>query len=209
MYVPKHFDSSDTAWCHDLMRREGFALLVTVDEAGVPFASHLPILLDAERGPFGTLEAHVARANGQWRHFADGRPALCIFRGPHAYVSPAWYGEHPSVPTWNYVAVHASGVPAVIDDAARVRALLGRLVATYEGGRAAPWRLEPLADEYVERMMRGIVAFEIPIDRLAGKAKLGQNRSDGDRASVIDGLRAETDPLAHAVAGLMAERPPR
>ncbi len=209
MYVPKAFAGADTAWCHDLMRRESFALLVTVDEDGAPFASHLPVLLDAARGSLGTLEAHVARANPQWRHFADGKPVLCTFAGPHAYVSPAWYGVHPSVPTWNYVAVHAYGVPAVIDEPARVRALLGRLVQTYEGGRAEPWRMDSLAGEYLDGMLRGIVAFEIPIDRLEGKAKLSQNRPEGDQAGVVDGLRAGSDPLALAVADLMAGRPTR
>ena len=205
MYVPRHFDASDVAWCHALIRREPFAILVGVDEAGAPFATHLPVLLDEAPAPFGTLLGHVARPNPQWRLFAPDRPVLVVFPGPHAYVSPSWYEQHPAVPTWNYVAVHAYGVPRITEDPARVRAFLERLVGTFEDGRPAPWRMDDLSDTYLAGMMRGIVAFEIPIDRLEGKAKLSQNRGSADQARVRGALLAEGDPLARAVAELMAE----
>ena len=205
MYVPKHFDAADVAWCHALIRREPFAILVGVDESSAPFATHLPVLLDEAPAPLGTLLAHVARPNPQWRLFAPDRPVLVVFPGAHAYVSPSWYEQHPAVPTWNYVAVHAYGVPRVIDDAAQVRALLDRLVRTFEAGRPAPWRLDGLPADYVAGMIRGIVAFEIPIGRLEGKAKLSQNRSATDRARVRAALAAEGNLLSNAVAELMAE----
>ncbi len=209
MYVPEAFETSEPEWCHALIRAEGFATLVTVDAGGVPFATHAPLLLDERRGPLGTLLGHVARANPQWRVFTAGRPALAVFQGPHAYISPTWYEAHPSVPTWNYVAVHAYGVPAVLEDPARVTALLARLTRTYESGRPNPWTFESLTEEYVWRMIRAIVAFEIPIERLEGKAKLSQNRSAADQVGVRAGLEASGDPLANAVAALMgrAARP--
>jgi transcriptional regulator len=126
-----------------------------------------------------------------------------VFQGPHAYVSPGWYRVHPSVPTWNYVAVHAYGRPAVIEAPDRVKALLARLVAVYEGGRAAPWRFESLAADYVDGMIRGIVAFDLPIERLEGKAKLSQNRGAEDRVGAIQGLEATGEPLDTATAALM------
>jgi transcriptional regulator len=208
MYVPKHFEAPDVAWCHALIEREPFATLVGVDEAGAPFATHLPVLLDPAPAPRGTLLAHVARANPQWRLFAPGRPVLVVFAGAHAYVSPSWYEEHPAVPTWNYVTVHAYGVPRVLDDPSRVRGLIERLVRAFEDGRPAPWRIDGLPDAYVQGMMRGIVAFEIPIDRLEGKAKLSQNRSTGDRARVRAALETADDASARAVADLMADLPP-
>jgi transcriptional regulator len=205
MYVPEHFAVSDVSWCHAHIRREPFAILVGVDGSGAPFATHLPVLLDEVPAPLGTLLGHVARPNPQWQFFAPERPVLVVFPGPHTYVSPSWYAQHPSVPTWNYVAVHAYGVPRVIEEPGRVRALLARLVHTFEDGRSAPWRMDRLQDSYVDGMMRGIVAFEIPINRLEGKAKLSQNRPAGDRARVRAALSAEDDPLARAVATLMAE----
>jgi transcriptional regulator len=208
MYVPKHFEVAEPAWCHALIEAESFGTLVGTDDAGTPFATHLPFLLDAGRGRLGTLLGHVARANPQWRYFAAGRPVLAIFQGAHTYVSPSWYEVHPSVPTWNYVAVHAYGVPVLIDEPGRVRALLARLVETHEAGQPAPWRIDSLADEYVAGMLRGIVAFEIPIERLEGKAKLSQNRGAADRARVRAALGSSDDRLARAVADLMEAPPP-
>ena len=209
MYIPKHFDASDVAWCHAHMRQEPFAILVGVDQAGAPFATHLPVLLDEAPAPLGTLLAHVARPNPQWQLFAAGRPALVVFPGAHAYVSPSLYAQHPSVPTWNYVAVHAYGVPRIVDDPARVRAFLDRLVHAFEDGRPTPWRMDGLTDTYLDSMMRGIVAFDIPIDRLEGKAKLSQNRPAGDQARVRAALAAEDDPVTRALAALMPEPGPR
>ena len=164
MYIPRHFEVTDTAWCHALMRAQSFATMITADDAGAPFATHLPMLVDDTRGPRGTLRGHVARANPHWRYLAAGRPTLVVFAGAHAYVSPSWYATHPAVPTWNYVAVHATGTGILVEDAERVRALLADLVRVYEGARPGAWSFEALAEDYVAGLQRGIVAFEIPID---------------------------------------------
>jgi transcriptional regulator len=209
VYIPKHFEITDSAWCHALMRAQSFAAMITADDAGVPFATHLPILVDPARGPLGTLRGHVARANPHWRFLAAGRPTLVIFAGAHAYVSPSWYATHPSVPTWNYVAVHATGTGALVEDPAQVTTLLADLVRTYEGTAPTAWSFDGLAADYVAGMRRGIVAFEIPIGRLEGKAKLSQNRDAVDQARTREALAAADDPLARAVAALMAGAPPR
>jgi transcriptional regulator len=209
MYIPKHFQITDTAWCHALMRAQSFAAMITADDAGVPFATHLPILVDPARGPLGTLRGHVARANPHWRYLSAGRPTLVIFAGAHAYVSPSWYATHPSVPTWNYVAVHATGTGALVEDPETVKTLLADLVRTYESSGPTAWSLEGLPGDYLAGMQRGIVAFEIPIERLEGKAKLSQNRDAVDQARTREALAAADDPLARAVAALMAGAPPR
>ena len=208
MYVPKHFEVTDTAWCHALMRAQSFALMITADDTGAPFATHLPILVDERRGPLGTLRGHVARANPHWRHLAAGRPTLVVFSGAHAYVSPSWYATHPAVPTWNYVAVHASGTGALVEDAEQVRALLADLEHVYESPGPEAWSFEALPADYVAGMQRGIVAFEIPIARLEGKAKLSQNRDAVDRGRTREALAASDDPVARAVAALMVGAPP-
>jgi transcriptional regulator len=208
VYVPKHFEVTDTAWCHALMGAQSFALMITADDTGAPFATHLPILVDERRGPLGTLRGHVARANPHWRHLAAGRPTLVVFSGAHAYVSPSWYATHPAVPTWNYVAVHASGTGALVEDAEQVRALLADLVHVYESPGPEAWSFEALPADYVAGMQRGIVAFEIPIARLEGKAKLSQNRDAVDRGRTREALAASDDPVARAVAALMAGAPP-
>lgn len=209
MYIPKQFQITDTAWCHALMRAQSFAVMITADDEGVPFATHLPFLVDPARGPLGTLRGHVARANPHWRYVAAGRPTLVVFSGAHAYVSPSWYATHPSVPTWNYVAVHATGSGALVEDPERVKALLADLVRTYESAGPTAWSFEGLAADYLAGMQRGIVAFEIPIERLEGKAKLSQNRDAVDQARTREALAATDDPLARAVAALMGGAPPR
>jgi transcriptional regulator len=160
------------------------------------------MLFDPERGANGTLIAHMARANPQWRQFATGVETLTIFQGPHAYVSPAWYATEPAVPTWNYAAVHAYGVPTIIDDRERTIELLNRTVARYEASFDPPWNGE-LPAEYRDGLIRAIVAFEIPVARIEGKFKLGQNRSIADQQGVFDALSQSSDALSRDLAELM------
>ncbi len=204
MYIPKPFSIDDAGALHAFMRRHAFATLVTAPE-GVPTASHLPFLIDAGGDGPPVLHAHMARANPQWQDFAAIDEALVIFLGAHAYVSPSWYANPGLVPTWNYTAVHAYGKPRLIEDAAAALAHLERLVAVHEGAFETPWRPESLGDGVAEGMVRGIVAFEMPIERLEGKFKLSQNRKSEDRAGAAAGLRATGNPDALEVARLMAE----
>lgn len=193
MYVPEAFSLDDPAAVAGVIQSHCFALLVTAS-GGVPRATHLPFIYEPEPGPHGTLLAHMARANPQWRDFAAlaaaGGEALVIFQGPHGYVSPNWYGPGPAVPTWNYVAVHAYGLPRLIEQEARVRAQQERLVESFEAGGERPWSMAGQDDKYIRRMLRGIVAFEIPVSRIEAKAKLSQNKSESDRQSVVAGLAA-------------------
>ena len=204
MYVPEHFAEHRVEAQHAAMRRIGFATLVTTGPAGIE-ASHVPMLLDPEPAPLGTLIGHIARDNPQWRQ-AGGGEALAIFLGANAYVSPSWYPSKPKsgsrvVPTWNYVAVHARGPIAWFDDAARLEALVTRLTALHEAGRAAPWAVADAPRDYLAAMLKAIVGFAIPIARLEGKWKLSQNRPPEDRAGVADALRAAgADAIAELVA---------
>ncbi len=205
MYLPGHFREDDAARLESLVRDHGFATLVTQSE-GAPFASHLPLLLDPGRGPHGTIAGHMARANPQWRGFGPGRTALAVFHGPHCYVSPSWYASAPNVPTWNYAVVHAWGVPRLIDDEGAARAHLERMVEIHEAGFETPWRFESVAEDLVGSLIKAIVAFEMPIERLQGKFKLSQNRPPEDRALVRARLSGADDAAARAVAALMGER---
>lgn len=198
MYIPTSFHVEDSAKLAAFMREHSFATLVTHDGVA-PFASHLPMLFRPGLGPHGTLIGHMARANAQWRHFADGREVLAIFHGPHGYISPSWYQTQPAVPTWNYATVHAYGVPAIFDDHGRVAALLNETVSAYDSA----WSGE-LPAEFRDKLMQAIVAFEIPLMRIEGKFKLGQNRSPADRQGVFDALTASGDANSLALARLMA-----
>jgi transcriptional regulator len=204
MYVPPHFAEPDQQRLIGLMRQASFATLVTVVE-GEPFASHLPLLWEAEGGAQGRLIGHMARANPQWRHFASGGQALAVFAGPHAYISPSWYESKAQVPTWNYAAVHAYGAPRVVEEQGAVLALLRKLVGTYEGGFEKPWRMDGLPQGHAERMSQAIVAFEMPIARLEGKWKLGQNKSAADRIGTAVALERLGGEDNLAIAALTRE----
>jgi transcriptional regulator len=200
MYIPKSFAETDTTILYQFMLDHNFAIFVT-QGGGQMVATHLPFMLDAERG---VLKAHLARANPQWKAF-DGSEALVIFQGAHAYVSPTWYETHPSVPTWNYATVHVYGVPQIVDDPAAVHATLSELVENHEHGRDPEWEMH-LPDDYYAKMVQSIVVFEVPISRVEGKFKLSQNRSEADQTSVIAHLSESSYPLDVETAELAASR---
>ena len=194
MYIPKAFREDDIAVLHTFMREYSFATLVTQQD-GTPVANHFPFLLDAERGPYGTLRAHMARANPQWRAFDETKEALVIFQGPHAYVSPSWYGDEVelSVPTWNYSVVHAYGLPRLIEENTELYNILQAIVQTNEASFANPWTIQ-MPDEQLQKKMQAIIGFEIQITRLEGKFKLSQNRSEGDQTRVATALKESLSP---------------
>jgi transcriptional regulator len=202
MYVPSAFAEERREVLHEFVRRHAFATLVTGGPDG-PRASHVPVVLLGDRGERGALQFHLARANDHWHDLAAGAPALAIFQGPHGYVSPTWYANAASVPTWNYVVVHARGVPRVLAEEA-LKGHLVALVAAYESARPEGWDPSRLPVELFDRLRAAVVGFEIPIERLEGKWKLGQNRTRDDREGAIDGLRGTGDGADRALADWMA-----
>jgi transcriptional regulator len=202
MYVPAHFAMDDAA-VRDLLDHHGAADLVTVTPDGL-VATMLPFVHDPAVGEHGALLGHVARTNPQWRADAAGE-ALVIVRGPDAYVSPSWYAtkaEHGRVvPTWNYVTAHVYGRLVVHDDPAWVEALVRRLTAKHEGGRAHPWSVDDAPDRFVAGQLRAIVGVELLITRIEAKAKLSQNRPEADVDGVVAGLSAD----GHAEAARAVE----
>ena len=204
MYLPSHFEQHEASALHALMRDHPLATLVTQQAGGIT-ADAIPLEYVAASH---TLRGHVARANPLWRE-AAGRPVLAVFNGPQAYITPSWYPSkattHQVVPTWNYTLVHAHGLLRVVDDAPWLHALVSGLTDHHEAPRAAPWAVADAPDAYVQQMLRAIVGIEIPVERLIGKWKVSQNRSDADRLGVAGGL-AEGEADAQAMAPLVARK---
>ena len=187
MYIPAHFQVPAKETLLKIWPHANFAQLITVDEEGLPVASHIPLSYDPARGEFGTIYGHVARANPHWQLF-ERQKSLIIFNGPHDYVSPRYYSTNINVPTWNYVAVHAYGPLSIISEPDEVLAVLKRLSDENEAGASAPWRVEDFDEKRLGAMMQAIVAFEMPVTTLQAKAKLGQNKKPEDREAVADAL---------------------
>jgi len=183
------------------MHEHPFATLITA-AAPETLVSHLPLLLVPGCEPHGTLIGHVARANPHWQHARDA-PSIAVFHGPHAYVSPSWYGEPARmVPTWNYVTVHAHGMIDIVEDAVDAQGIIDALVQRFESTRAAPWKFMREERER-DALMGAIVPFRMRLRRIDAKFKLSQNRSRDDRARVIGALREENFPEADATADWM------
>ena len=200
MYIPTSFAETDLVTLHDFIEQHSFGMLISQVE-GVPFATHLPFLLDRNVGPHGSLLAHAARANPQWRHFA-AQTVLAVFSGPHAYISPTWYEDENLVPTWNYLAVHVYGEITIVEDESSLQELLHSLVEVYERAMPKPWSFDPSAT-YVKQNLAEIVGFRIDITKIEGKFKLNQNHPVERRAKVVSALRVSGGENAQAIAAAM------
>lgn len=206
MYIPRFNQVYDRATLMEAMKTWSFATLFGPDSSGQSMATHLPLVV-LDEGAHGVLEGHFAKANPHWKGL-DGQETLVVFSGPHSYVSPALYAEDKSVPTWNYIAVHAYGTLRIVGDPegepesnfSQKDALLKRLIAIHEPGYAEQWN--GLPEGYREGMLRGIVGFRIGIDRIEGKFKLSQNRPEEDRRTVF-AAHAAGDPDQQALASWM------
>lgn len=206
MYLPKHFEVTDLATLHGLVRQHPLATWATWAD-GAPVVNHVPFWLDETQGEWGTLIGHVARANPVWQQPA---PSVLVFQGPGAYVSPSWYPgkrEHGKVvPTWNYAVVHAHGTPEVVQDPDALLAIVSRLTDVHEARQARPWQVGDAPADYTAQMLRAIVGIRIPVTRWVGKYKLSQNQPAPNRQGVVAGLN-QADP-AHPVAALVQAHAP-
>lgn len=206
MYLPAAFREDRIETLHATIRGAGLATLVTLHPDGM-IASHVPMLLDPDPAPYGTLIGHVARPNPQAKPGSPNVHALAIFQGTNGYITPSWYETKQRtgkvVPTWNYIAVHAYGPLILFDDAERLLQVVTRLTEREEAHRPTPWAVGDAPDDFVAGMLKAIVGFAMPIARLEGKWKMSQNRPAQDVAGVITGLAADgRQDLADAVAAV-------
>ena len=206
MYNPPMFREDRVDVLHASMRAAPLANLVIAAGDGFE-ASPLPLLIDPEPAPLGTLSGHIARGNPLAR--GDGAMALAIFMGPDAYVTPSWYATKREtgrvVPTWNYVTIHAEGRLHFFDEPARLLTLVKRLTERHESGRATPWAVEDAPADFIAAQLKGIIGFTLALTRLEGKWKMSQNRPAADRAGVVAGL---SDAGRTDVAALINGAPP-
>jgi transcriptional regulator len=192
-----------------LMVSHPLATLVTLGSHGL-FASHIPMVFENDGSPFGRLKGHVSRANTQWRDAIPEVNALAIFAGDQHYVSPSWYsegGEHAKeVPTWNYAVVHAYAPLKVIKDKQWLIAHVDSLTKIHEAAFPVPWQVSDAPQDFIASLLNGIVGLELSIQRLEGKWKVSQNRTDRERKGVIDGLTKLNTPESLAMKALVEGR---
>ena len=206
MYVPKHFEERDLSVLHALIRSHPLGAWVTQTD-GKLVVNHIPFLVDSKRGEQGTLVGHVARANPIWKLFSKDMDSVVVFQGPQTYITPSWYpSKHAhgkAVPTWNYVVVHAHGLPRAIEDGDWLIRHVRELSDLHESEQAVPWSVSDAPRDYIDTMVKAIVGIEIPIATLAGKWKVSQNRPLADRLGTIAGLYGRGDATSKEMAVLV------
>lgn len=196
MYLPPQFNANDPALAAELIRANPFASLISVDDDGLPFVSHIPLHLQEHDSQF-VLLGHVARANPHWRYLQARPQSVVTFMGPHAYMSPKVYPDLARVPTWNYVAVNCTVQATLIEDGQNKDRLLNYLIADFEPGYAEQWRA--LGPEFAQKMMAGIVGFALKVTALQCKLKINQHRPESHAAMATQYASGNDDERALAV----------
>jgi transcriptional regulator len=205
MYTPKLYREEDRSKILEFIQQNDFATLVCYDGQR-PVASHLLVEV-SEEGERLLVNGHMSRANPLWKTFEHNPEVLVIFQGPHTYISPTWY-NHVNVPTWNYQAVHAYGTPHLVTEHEQAYQLLKRLIDRHE--RGGHYKMESLPQDFVEKEIRGVMAFQIEVTGVEANYKLSQNRNDEDYWNIVSQLENREDELSHGVAEAMKrQRPPR
>jgi transcriptional regulator len=196
MYLPTVFAETDAAFIADFVDQHPLATVVISDHDGL-LVDHIPFIRDGELAMGHRLVAHAAKANSLWRALDTGAPAVLVFSGAGAYVSPSFYpskqATHEVVPTWNYVAIHIHGRLTCTRDDAETRAIVDRLTNKMEATRADPWKMSDAPTRYIDQMLQGVVGLVFEIEAIVAKTKASQNRLPGDRAGVIAGLATEEE----------------
>ena len=208
MYIPRSFREERPEPLNEVIRAHPLGLLVTHGASGLQ-ATPVPFLLYPSEGTHGVLRAHLARANPHWKDLDAVQECLVMFQGEDGYVTPSWYPSkaetHRVVPTWNYVAVEVRGKPVVRDDASWLHRLVDDLSRQHEGIRPRPWSVDDAPADYISTQLQAVVGIEIVIERIEGKWKLSQNKPEGDRRGVIQGLHDPDDPHGNARLGDLLE----
>lgn len=195
MFIPHHYKNENIEEVKDFLEQNSFGILIN-QVAGKPWATHIPLELDADEKGKDVLVGHIARANPQWKNFEANSEVLCIFNGPHSYISSSWYKEE-EVPTWNYIAVHVYGTIKILDEEA-VLASLHKLVDKYEANSKNPISIDNLSKKTM-RQIKGIVGFQIKIDKIQAAYKLSQGREQ-DHPKIISALEEQKTSGAQEIA---------
>jgi transcriptional regulator len=200
LYIPKPHLVEDRKFLQDFMDEFAFADLVTANP-GIRI-THIPTVLDRTAAPYGTIFGHISRQNVQSKCFDGSQSAVIVFRGPHSYISPTWYSKPESVPTWNFAVVHATGRLKPIADTKALHALLAQLIAKFEGPGSS-YNFAKLPESYTNGLIGGIIGFEMQVELLEGKFKLGQERSEADKQAILKNLQSAR--AARSIYELTAE----
>lgn len=204
MYLPKHFSVDEWKKISDLIRQNSFATVLSFPENEKPYINHLPIIFDSDLEKENVLIGHMAKRNSQWVHFKKNFECTIIFHGPHTYITPRWYKSGRDVPTWNYAVVHLHGKIELVEKFEEQVDVLKKLSRYFEGNGPDSWQFE-LPDDLLDEasLTTAIISFKFTPEKIEAKFKLSQNRNEGDRLGIVEGLNERTDEMSLAVRAMM------
>jgi transcriptional regulator len=198
MHTSKTFKENDPAALLKIMQENAFATIITNDDEGKPVATQLPFLVKQKDDQI-ILQAHFAKVNPQWKHLEENSQVLVSFQGPHCYISPSWYDDS-SVPTWDYVTVQVYGVAKLFESNQQTAELIEELTDKYEQALDKPWKAK---NNYPDKMLNAIIGFEISVQEIQGKVKIGQNKSGEDLKGVVKALDKSSLDNEKAISDLI------
>lgn len=201
MYTPSSFKETDSKVIIELIEANSFGVLFSQHE-DAPWATHLPFMLDIENDTPKRLITHMARANKHWKNLDESKEVLAVFSGPHTYITPSWYKNRETVPTWNYATVHVQGSASIIHDVDELKAIVTELTQHHESQVKTDWSLSE-GEKEMAKDLRAIVGVSIQINHIDAKFKFNQNRSKDDQKGVIEGLKGEKGAAAQSVIDIM------
>ncbi len=192
MYIPSSFKEENKDLLYEFIEKNNFGILFSNHEEKAQ-ATHLPFILNKNMGEHGTLIAHFARANGHWEEISETKEVLCVFHGPHGYISPSWYEKRDTVPTWNYSAVHIYGVPTIIEDTDELAKMVTELTHYHESQIKTDWSMKE-GEQKFDALLKAIVGIKVEVTKIEGKFKFNQNRSKEDQQGVINHIDESVAP---------------
>ncbi len=192
MYIPSSFKEENEGLLYEFIEKNNFGILFSRHQEKA-HATHLPFMVNREQGEHGTLIAHFARANSHWKEIKKTEEVLCVFHGPHGYISPSWYKQRDTVPTWNYSAVHVYGIPTIIESTGELADMVTELTHFHESQIKTDWSLKE-GEKKFDTLLKAIVGIKIEISKIEGKFKFNQNRSREDQQGVIDHIDESVAP---------------
>ncbi|MDO6517210.1 FMN-binding negative transcriptional regulator [Zobellia uliginosa] len=195
MFIPDHHRNDDLSEIKAFLKANSFGILVSQYQ-NKPWATHIPLELEVNKEGKEVLTAHIAKANPQWHEFDQNEEVLCIFNGPHSYISSSWYKDE-EVPTWDYIAVHVYGKLSILSEE-EVMASMHRLVDKYEAHSKEPISLKKMSPHTLKQV-KGVVGFEIEITDIQAQYKLSRNRKQ-DHPKIIAELEDTKNPMSIAIA---------
>lgn len=198
MHLPKIYENLDLEAIEQFIHANPFGMIISQSNGNIT-ATHIPMELVTDEDKNWSIIGHISRANAQGKTFEEGSEVLIVFQGAHSYISSSWY-EHLNVPTWNYISVHLYGSIRIQSDD-EVHNALTRLMNRYESPATSPVAINKLPEIYVHSELKGVVGFEVKVNRIQGAYKLSQNRNDADYSNIISAL----EKLKEADATLIAK----